>query len=219
MGRKGSRFAARRQITFTRPFTSAFVRPLAPCVARPTRSVVKRYLSPILDSPKCSCKQRSRSESDRRVSLKNLRRYSFLAESVKLLAQLCLSFSKYFHLSTYFFNHDDIERRFIFRIYFSIYIYLLSDYLFAIVVHLCFEKRVRFAFRTVLIRVFIGLFSQDKYFYEVADTRRYRTLSRRKHVVIYRARRSPLIVPTPFYKTITRDRAALIGRKSSRYFD
>lgn len=100
------------------------MRPLAPCVARPTRSDVKRYLSPILDSPKCSCKQRSRSESDRRVSLKNLRRYSFLAESVKLLAQLCLSFSKYFHLSTYFFNHDDIERRFIFRIYFSIYIYL-----------------------------------------------------------------------------------------------
>lgn len=125
------------------------MRPLAPCVARPTRSDVKRYLSPILDSPKCSCKQRSRSESDRRVSLKNLRRYSFLAESVKLLAQLCLSFSKYFHLSTYFFNHDDIERRFIFRIYFSIYIYiyLLSDYLFAIVVHLCFEKHRPFRFQ------------------------------------------------------------------------
>lgn len=217
MGRKGSRFAARRQITFTRPFTSAFVRPLAPCVARPTRSVVKRYLSPILDSPKCSCKQRSRSESDRRVSLKNLRRYSF---RIGKIVGATLSFLlQIFPPSTYIFNHDDIERRFIFRIYFSIYIYLLSDYLFAIVVHLCFEKRVRFAFRTVLIRVFIGLFSQDRYFYEVADTRRYRTLSRRKHVVIYRARRSPLIVPTPFYKTITRDRAALIGRKSSRYFD
>lgn len=99
------------------------MRPLAPCVARPTRSVVKRYLSPILDSPKCSCKQRSRSESDRRVSLKNLRRYSFLAESVKLLAQLCLSFSKYFHLS-HISLITTISRDDLFSIYTFQYIYI-----------------------------------------------------------------------------------------------
>lgn len=51
-------------------------RDLAPCVAHPTRSVVKRYLSPILRSPLNARvnKDRKRSESGRPVSLKNLRR-------------------------------------------------------------------------------------------------------------------------------------------------
>lgn len=75
----------------------------------------------------------------------------------------------------YFFDHDIETIRSSMYPLFNVYLSIIG--LFATVVHLCFEKRVRFAFRTVLIRVFIGSFSQDRYFYEVTDTRRYRTLS------------------------------------------
>lgn len=132
MGSKGSRFAARRQITFTRPFTS-FREPvspvrknvsedsvqgtsyLAPCVAHPTRSAVKRYLN------------RSSTLLNARVNKDRVPKATDLAESVKLLARLCFSFSEYFHLPCI--SLITISRRFVLLcIHFSMYICPLSDY-------------------------------------------------------------------------------------------